>query len=500
MSTYDTDRILILGKGASVDRLSPGVFDNCFVIALNDAERITPADVTIFHDGWVAESIADNGFQSKAYLTSRDFEAPGATVVKLAYEPLGNDTADLMMSRLVDERELLIEEMMVLTALELAQFAATAANRTQSVYLLGFDFDPDSGYARAVQSAYQPETTGDARARLQMQEHFVRNAMYMLKDSKVEIVHVGMLDLSEMSPAGLNALLAPAPLYPGEEKVEAQPVLITAEVTTNHFGDRQRLERLIREASAAGADFVKFQKRNVDTFYTAEQLAAPYVSPFGSSFGDYRKALELDRDDFDFIDGLSTELGIGWFASVLDKSSFEYLVELEPAMMKLPSTISEHRDYLEYVANNYAGSLVLSTGMTDQAFEEWVLATFGDQQTLYLLHANSAYPTPQEHCNIGVVRRYSELSRTHPNIVPGYSSHDAGWMGSALAVAAGAGMVEKHVKLGNTEWAHFDAVAVDLTTTSFKEYVENVRRAQVLVGSPIKRVTASEHHKYTVAK
>ena len=499
MSTYNTDRILILGKGASVNDLNSEIFSGNLVIALNDAERITPADITIFHEGWVAESIAANGFRSKSYVTSMDFEAPGSSVYQLAYEPLGNDTADLMMSRLVDVRELVIEEMMVLTALELAQLAATAAESNQTVYLLGFDFDADSGYARAVQSDFQPDSSADARARLQMQEHFVRNAMYMLKDSNVEIVHVGMLDLSEISTAGLNALLAPAPLYPGEEKVETQEVLITAEVTTNHFGDRQRLERLIREASAAGADFVKFQKRNVDTFYTAEQLSAPYVSPFGSTFGDYRKALELDRDDFDFIDGLTTELGIGWFASVLDKASFEYLEELKPAMMKLPSTISEHREYLEYVANTYSGSVVLSTGMTDQVFEEWVLATFGNQQTLYLLHANSAYPTPQEHCNIGVVRRYSELSQIHPNIVPGYSSHDSGWMGSVLAVAAGAGMVEKHVKLGNTDWAHFDAVAVDLMTSDFKEYVENVRRAQLLVGSTMKRVTASEHHKYSVA-
>lgn len=69
-------------------------------------------------------------------------------------------------------------------------------------------------------------------------------------------------------------------------------------------------------------------------------------------------------------------------------------------------------------------------------------------------------------------------------------------MASALAVAAGAGMVEKHVKLGNTEWAHFDAVAVDLATEGFKEYVHNIRNAQVHVGSGEKKVTPSEHHKY----
>lgn len=278
-------------------------------------------------------------------------------------------------------------------------------------------------------------------------------------------------------------------------------VEVTAEITTNHFGDLGRLEKLVRAAHAAGADWVKVQKRDIDTFYTPEQLAQPYKSPFGSTFGDYRRQLELDADGFSYLDELTKELGIKWFASVLDKPSFEFMMELDAPLIKLPSTISEKREYLEYVAQNYTGSLVISTGMTDKAYEDWLLATFTKQDTLYLLHCNSAYPTPDEHTNIGVVRHYARLAAQQeavggPRIVPGYSSHDFGWMASALAVAAGAGMVEKHVKLGNTEWAHFDAVAVDLETDAFVEYVDAVRKAQLHVGSSQKQITASEHHKY----
>lgn len=80
--------------------------------------------------------------------------------------------------------------------------------------------------------------------------------------------------------------------------------------------------------------------------------------------------------------------------------------------------------------------------------------------------------------------------------MPGYSSHDFGAMASAMAVAAGARIVEKHVKLGNTEWAHFDAVALDLTTSEFVDYVAAVREAEVIVGSEEKEINDSEHHKY----
>lgn len=134
--------------------------------------------------------------------------------------------------------------------------------------------------------------------------------------------------------------------------------------------------------------------------------------------------------------------------------------------------------------------------MTDRAYEAWVLETFRQVPELYLMQANSAYPTPARDCNVGVVRHYHRLSKSDPRIVPAYSSHDEGWFGSAMAVAAGARMVEKHVKLADTDWAHFDAVALDLTTSQFRDYVGRVCEAETLMGSEEKAVAPSEHHKY----
>jgi N-acetylneuraminate synthase len=137
-------------------------------------------------------------------------------------------------------------------------------------------------------------------------------------------------------------------------------------------------------------------------------------------------------------------------------------------------------------------------GMTASAYEKWVLETFTHSSKLYLMQCSSAYPTPFHDCDIGVVRHYHTMSQLHSHVVPAYSSHDFGWMASALAVAAGAKMVEKHVKLGNTDWAHFDAVAVDLTTSEFAGYVAKIRAAEVIVGKEEKAVNSSEHHKGTL--
>ncbi|MCB9902766.1 MAG: N-acetylneuraminate synthase family protein, partial [Planctomycetes bacterium] len=165
--------------------------------------------------------------------------------------------------------------------------------------------------------------------------------------------------------------------------------------------------------------------------------------------------------------------------------------------LKLPSTISEHKDYLEYAAAQDIPELVISTGMTDEAYERFVLSTFTRQERLYLLHCVSSYPTSPSFTNIAVVRRYSELARRMPHLVPGYSSHDVGSFGCALAVAAGARMIEKHIKIGSTSWAHFDDTALDVQH-EFPEFVRTIRAAHRVCGSDAKTIQASEHHKYKV--
>ncbi|ODN68559.1 N,N'-diacetyllegionaminic acid synthase [Methylobrevis pamukkalensis] len=463
------------------------------MIAINDAERIAPADITLFHADWVGTSLKATGERSRLYVTSTDFHPVRGEVQHARYIPLTQDSSDLMMQRFLSP-DFALEEVLFLSALKIARYVAEHRGRPQTVYMAGFDFTAGLGYSHAITADYAPES--ERATKIDVQEFFFLNTLYVLRDSPLDVQHVGTRAFSRLTPAELNERLLPQPAHPVPEGPDVTPVEIVAELTTNHFGDRHRLERMIRAAAAAGADFVKLQKRDVETFYTAEQLAAPYVSPFGKTFADYRHQLELDADDFGFVDDLCRQLGIGWFASVLDQPSFTWMRQFDPAIIKLPSTISEHTGYLAQVAKSWRGSIVLSTGMTDKAYEAWVLQTFAACDRLYLMQCNSAYPTPLHDCHVGVVRHYHELSLHHRHIVPAFSSHDFGWLASALAVAAGARMVEKHTKLGNTDWAHFDAVAVDLTTSAFKDYVDGVRQAQMIVGSSEKKVNASEHHKY----
>lgn len=490
-STYGTDNIFILGKGPSADQVLPAVYANSLVIGVNDAERIAPVDISIFHEKWVEAGLAESGYRSRLYITSQpDFAPASRQVIHAPHVPLSQENSELIMQRFMGD-ELVIEDILFLTALKVARVVADARGRQQNVYLVGFDFNPQVGYSKSIGHDYSPSRSEEKSIRISVQEFYFVNALYFLRDANITVKHVGHRQFSALTPEQLNESFEPKPA-----SHLPHTVAVVAELTTNHFGDRLRLERMIRASKAAGADFIKLQKRDVDTFYSKEQLASPYVSPFGKTFGDYRHQLELSKDDFEFVDRLCKELQIGWFASVLDQTSFKFMQDVGLSMVKLPSTISEHTDYLSYVAKNYRGAVVLSTGMTDENYERFVTDHFVNCEKLYLLQCNSAYPTPLEDCNVAVVRHYYELSKRDPRIIPGYSSHDFGWKASALAVAAGARMVEKHVKLGHTEWAHFDAVAVDLTTPAFKEYVDQIRETELILGSETKKVNKSEHHKY----
>ena len=168
--------------------------------------------------------------------------------------------------------------------------------------------------------------------------------------------------------------------------------------------------------------------------------------------------------------------------------------------MKIPSTISNHKEFHKKIADNYRGPIVVSTGFTDESYEDYVINTFKENEKIYLLHCVSSYPTALSDCNMAVVKHYSELAEKEKEskIIPGYSSHDIGSLASIIAVANGAKMVEKHVKLGDVDWVHFDKVALDLNTGDFKDYVDDIRKAELSIGSPVKQILPTEHHKYEV--
>lgn len=492
--------IVIIGKGASVDAVRLDVLRDKIIINANDSESIIQGDIGVFHHGWVLDRFEHVPPGCRLYVTDRNLL--GGVEVFPARYALYDEESELFIERFFDEETLWIEQAAVISCLRVANETAKALGVRKRVFLLGFDFSLENGFSARIENGLHGTDDAYVSHLVRAQESYLEQLLAERARLNIDIIHIGSRPYSLFTVEAFNAFLEASPVersllnVVSQSTKNEQHVLVVAEITTNHFGDKERLKAMIRLAKQAGADYIKLQKRDVESFYKTETLAKTFKSPFGATFREYRHGLELTKEDFEWVDLFCNELGIGWFASVLDEPSFEFIKQFNPDLIKLPSTISEKKSYLETVGAEWSNGLVISTGMTGPDYENFVAQSFLKAREIYLLQCTSSYPTPENNAGIGIVRHYRDLSLENSRIIPGFSSHDIGSLCSQMAVAAGAKMIEKHVKLGSVQWAHFDEVALDLATDEFAKFVADVRRAERIVGSEEKKIFESEHHKY----
>lgn len=492
--------IVIIGKGASIDAVCTSALSDKIIINANDSESIVVGDVGVFHHGWVLDRFEHVPPSCRLYITDRILPA-SVMVFPGRYAPYDQES-ELFIERFFDEEVLWLENAAIISCLRVANEIAKALSKRKRVFLLGFDFSLDNGFSTRIENGLHGADDGYVNNLIRLQEAYLEKILNESARLNIDIFHIGTRPYSLFTVEAFNALLATSPSNTNlptvlsRTKPEGPNTLIVAEITTNHFGDKERLKTMIWLAQQAGADYIKLQKRDVESFYTAEMLSKPFKSPFGRTFREYRHGLELTKEDFEWVDSYCKEIRIGWFASILDEPSFEFIKQFNPSLIKLPSTISEKKRYLQKVGAEWTNDLVISTGMTDHEYESFITNSFKKARQIYLLQCTSAYPTPETDVGIGIIRHYRDMSAKDSRIIPGFSSHDIGSLCSQMAVAAGARMIEKHIKLGSVQWAHFDEVALDVATDQFKKFVADVRRAERIVGSETKKIFNSEHHKY----
>lgn len=498
---YQVNQVFILGKGPSLDEIDVDSLPPALLININDSERIKPGAVAMFSANWVRHSLAEDGFKAGFYMAGKPLPAEIPHTL-LPPTPLELDHEDMNILRL-EQSDFFDESFVLLNAVKLALALAKHKTRPIEVFLLGFDFSTSSGAtSQKIGMDYSGAGITEREAIIASQEQSFRQFLHYFEGGDtLRLRHVGNRDFSALSTSAFNRQVCQTGGITTRSPIDlANPdrVLVVAELTNNHLGDPVRLVEMIERSKEAGADLIKVQKRDVDGFYTMEQLNSYYWSPFGKTLGDYRRGVELNDEMFELLDQTCKKQEIEWFSTILDLASYKAIQRFNPRLVKVPSTISNHRDFHRELANIYQGALVVSTGFTGQEYVDYVLETFAANEIVYMLHCISAYPAPRHACNVAVVRAYHALHRKFAKIIPGYSSHDLGSAGCMLAVASGARMIEKHVKLGNVDWIHFDKVAIDLNTSEFRRFIMDVRIAEEITGSEVKTVIDCEHHKYPV--
>ena len=267
---------------------------------------------------------------------------------------------------------------------------------------------------------------------------------------------------------------------------DGQPAYIIAEIGINHNGELDIARKMIEAAVHAGADAVKFQKRTPEVCTPLEQQKQMRETPWGYiTYLDYRYKVEFGLEEYQEIDKLCKKLGIDWMVSVWDEPSVDFMEQFETPAYKVPSASLTDRALLKYTRKT-GKPLIISTGMsTMDEITRGVDAVGLDN--LISMHCTSAYPCEPEELNL---RMIETLRSQFPNNPIGYSGHEVGLVPSAVAVALGACVVERHFTLDRAMWGGDQAASVE--PGGFEKLVKYIRVTEAGLGDGVKKVYASE--------
>lgn len=261
-----------------------------------------------------------------------------------------------------------------------------------------------------------------------------------------------------------------------------EPVYIIAEAGVNHDGDVQLATELVNAAADAGADAVKFQY-----FRTSELavVAAPGAAYQHQACGatdqhEMLSRLEFDRDKLMHISEHCRARDITLILTPFSHDLVPDLVELGSAAVKIASTDLTHHVLLTAAAATRL-PIILSTGASTAAeigrSVEYIHSLSAASRTA-LLHCVSCYPVPRASAQLGSIGALQSAF----GLPVGFSDHTLDEDTGALAVAAGACILEKHFTLDRSRVGPDHAMS--LNPQQLARYIARARDAWRCVGSP----------------
>jgi len=267
---------------------------------------------------------------------------------------------------------------------------------------------------------------------------------------------------------------------------DGHPAYVIAEIGINHNGDLEVAKQMIEAAIHAGADAVKFQKRTPEVSTPPEQQKQMRETPWGYiTYLDYRYKVEFNQQQYREIERHCREKGVAWMASVWDEPSVDFMEQFDTPAYKLPSASLTDHNLLKYVRKT-GKPVIISTGMSTMEQIHKAARVMGTDE-LVIMHCTSTYPCEPEELNLKMV---GTLRSEFPRVPIGYSGHEVGLVPSAVAVALGACMVERHLTLDRAMWGSDQAASVE--PAGFERLIKYIRVTESSLGDGVKKVYESE--------
>lgn len=258
---------------------------------------------------------------------------------------------------------------------------------------------------------------------------------------------------------------------------DGQPAYIIAEIGVNHNGILQLAFELIDAAVDAGADAVKFQKRDLESLYSKKYLdnanagekTLRYLLPI-------LQQVELSNDDYYRLVEYCQRKQITFMCSAFDIKSADFLAQLGVPAFKVASADLTNLPLLDHLVS-LGKPLILSTGMSRMDEVEFTVNFLKERGAQFaLLHCNSTYPAAFEDINLRFMDRLRQFG-----VPVGYSGHERGIAISAVASAIGASIIERHITLDRTMDGPDHAASLE--PHGFRKMVRDIRQITLAMGS-----------------
>ena len=267
---------------------------------------------------------------------------------------------------------------------------------------------------------------------------------------------------------------------------DGHPAYVIAEIGINHNGDLEITKQMIDAAVHAGADAVKFQKRTPEICTPPDQQKQMRETPWGYiTYLDYRYKVEFNEEQYREIDNYCREKGIDWMVSVWDEPSVDFMEKFDTPAYKVPSASLTDHNLLKYVRKT-GKPIIISSGMSTMEQIKRGAEIVGTDN-LVIMHCTSTYPCEPEELNLNMIKT---LRSEFPDNPIGYSGHEVGLVPSAVAVAFGACIVERHLTLDRAMWGSDQAASVE--PGGFERLVKYIRVTEASLGDGVKKVYESE--------
>jgi len=263
-------------------------------------------------------------------------------------------------------------------------------------------------------------------------------------------------------------------------------IIIIGEIGINHNGDMTICKQLINVAKEAGADCVKFQKRDIDQVYTQEFLDSPRESQWGTTQREQKLGLEFSADEYQEIEDYCKEKGLEWFASAWDINSQKFLRQFDSKYNKVASAMIVHTDLLKEIASEGKHTFI-STGMTTYDDIQAAVDIFRKADCSFeLMHTVSTYPMKDEDANLNMIKTLREKFKCDV----GYSGHEVGLAVSYAATALNITSLERHITLDRAMYGSDQSASVE--PSGFRQLVGAVRKIELAMGDGIKKTIEAE--------